>query len=117
AKRKNLWSERWYCHRYGAYESVAGKDTNKKPRLVQKETKKCGCKSYINIVLPVNSSMVTLKYYYKHRNHYPGKLSDLCTLPLSENIRQFIQQRAFEGLDVFSIQKLMRHRAIELQNQ
>lgn len=117
AKKTNEWTERWYCHRYGVYESVAGKDANKKPRLVQKESKKCGCKSYIFIVLPINSSTVVLKYYYKHHNHYPGRLSDLCTLPLSENIRQFVQQRALEGLDTFSIHKLMRFRAIELQNQ
>ena len=36
---------------------------------------------------------------------------------LLENIRHFIQQCAFEGLDCFSIQKLLRFRAIELQNQ
>ncbi|RIB26758.1 hypothetical protein C2G38_2029935 [Gigaspora rosea] len=44
-------------------------------------------------------------------------LSDLCTLSLSENIRQFIRQRAFEGLDAFSIQQLLRFRAVELQDQ
>ncbi|CAG8649725.1 8936_t:CDS:2, partial [Scutellospora calospora] len=41
----------------------------------------------------------------------------LCTLPLSENIRQFIRQRALEGLDAFGIQQLLRFRAIELQDQ
>ncbi|CAG8692749.1 6735_t:CDS:2 [Cetraspora pellucida] len=56
-RKKNQWSERWYCHRYGTYESTAGKDTMKKPRLVQKETKKCGCKSYITVTLPIGSIM------------------------------------------------------------
>ena len=116
-RKKNQWTERWYCHRYGKYKSVAGKNQNKKLRLAQKETKKCGCKSYIHVILSINSSTVTLHYYYKHVNHYPGHLSDLCTLRLSENIRNFVQQRAFEGLDNISIQKLLRFRAIELQDQ
>jgi hypothetical protein len=117
SRRKYQWTEKWYCHRHGAYESVAGKNLDKKPRLAQKETKKCGCKSCINVNLPINSSNVILKHSYKHLNHYPGKLSDLCKLPLSENIRQFVQKRVLEGLDAFSIQKLLRFRAIELQNQ
>ncbi|CAG8814868.1 9344_t:CDS:2, partial [Cetraspora pellucida] len=83
----------------------------------QKESKKCGCKSSIYVMLPVNSPTVILKHYYKHVNHYPGRLSDLYTLPLSNNIRKFIRQCAFEGLDTFSIQRLLRHRAIELQDQ
>ncbi|CAG8694186.1 677_t:CDS:1 [Cetraspora pellucida] len=68
-KRKNLWTERWFCHHYREYESIAEKNHNKKSCLIQKETKKCGCKSYISVVCPVNSSMVTLKYYYKYHNH------------------------------------------------
>ncbi|RIB02932.1 hypothetical protein C2G38_2226462, partial [Gigaspora rosea] len=116
-RKKNEWSERWYCHRYGTYESTAGKDATKKPRLVQKESKKCECKSYIHVILPISSTTVVLRHYYKHLNHYPGQLSDLCTLPLSENIRQYIWQRALEELDAFSIQQLLRFREIELQNQ
>jgi hypothetical protein len=115
--RKYQWTERWHCHRYGTYKSVAGKNPNKKSRLAQKETKKCGCKSYIRVNLPIDSSTVVLYHYYKHNNHYPGRLSDLCTLPLSKNIRHFIQQRALEGLDSASIQRLLRFRAIELQDR
>ncbi|CAG8536234.1 9560_t:CDS:2, partial [Scutellospora calospora] len=117
AKKKNLWTERWYCHRYGTYKSIAGKNLNKKPRIVQKETKKCDCKSFICVTLPINSSNVVLYYYYKHTNHYPGHLSDLCTMPLSENIRTFIQTCALEGLDAFSIQRLLRFRAVEVKDQ
>jgi|GEM_PF-5268288 len=116
-RKKFQWMERWYCHRYGTYKSVAGKDLNKKPRLAQKETKKCGCKSYIYIKLPIGSSTVILYHYYKHLNHHPGSLSDLCTLRLSDNIRHFVQKCALEGLDCLSIQKLLRFRAIELQDQ
>ncbi|CAG8462106.1 23128_t:CDS:2 [Cetraspora pellucida] len=104
-----------YCHH--DHRSVAGKSSNKKSHLVQKDSKKCKCISYIFVVLLVKSLTVTLKYYYKHRNHRPSQLSDLCTLQLSDNIRQFIQQHALEGLDVFSIHKLIRFRAIELQDQ
>ncbi|CAG8782576.1 21429_t:CDS:1 [Cetraspora pellucida] len=86
AKRKNLWTEHWYCHRYGIYKSIAGKNLNKKPRIVQKETKKYDCKSFIHVTLPINSSNVVLYHYYKHTNHYPRHLSDLYTMPLSENI-------------------------------
>ncbi|RIB02242.1 hypothetical protein C2G38_2228374 [Gigaspora rosea] len=114
---KNKCSERWYCHRYGTYESTAGKDATKKPCLVQKESKKCRYKSYIHVVLPVSSTTVVLCHYYKHLNYYPGQLLDLCTLPLSENIRQYIRQRALEELDAFSIQQLLRFRGIVLQNQ
>ncbi len=57
-KKKNQWVERWYCHCYGTYVSVAGKNTNKKPRLAQKESKKHGCKSYIQAILPKNSTTV-----------------------------------------------------------
>ena len=85
--------------------------------MAQKETKKCGCKSYITVKLPINSSIVTLQHYYKHLNHYPGTLSDLRTLQLSENIWHFIQKHVFEGLDTFSIQKILRFRVIELQEQ
>ena len=85
--------------------------------MAQKETKKCGCKSYIHIVLPINSSTVILQHYYKHINHYPGHLTDLCSLRLSENIRYFIQQRALEGLDGLSIHKMLRLRAIEIQDR
>ncbi|CAG8785596.1 24904_t:CDS:1, partial [Cetraspora pellucida] len=91
-RKKNVWTEQWYCHHHGTYTSAAGKDPAKKPRLTQKESKKCRCKSYIQVVLPIDSNTVTLKYYYKHNNHQPGQLSDLCTLPLSDNIRQFIKQ-------------------------
>ena len=111
------WNERWYCHRYGTYKSIAGKNPNKKSRLAQKETKKCGCKSYIHVKLPFYSSTVILHHHYKHNNHYPGRLSDLYTLPLSENIRHFIQQRVLEGLDSISIQRLLRFRAVELQDR
>ena len=85
--------------------------------MTQKETKKCGCKSHINVKLSINSSVVILEHYYKHLNHYPGKLSDLSTLPLSENIWHFIQKHILEGLDTFSIQKILRFRVIELQDQ
>ncbi|CAG8747674.1 17694_t:CDS:1, partial [Cetraspora pellucida] len=54
-KKTPQWSEKWYCHRYGTYESVARKDAMKKPWLVQKKSKKCDCKSYIHVVLPVGS--------------------------------------------------------------
>src|SRR2546421_7100939 len=117
ARKMYQWYERWYCHRYGTYKSVAGKNINKKSRLAQKETKKCCCKSYIYVKFPFNSSKVILNHYYKHNNHYPGRLSDLCTLPLSENIRHFIQQRVLEGLDCISIQRLLRFRAVEIQDQ
>ncbi|RIB04219.1 hypothetical protein C2G38_2222975 [Gigaspora rosea] len=116
-RKKNQRTERWYFHRYGSYESIAGKNPNKKPRTTQKETKKCGCKSSICITPPINSSTVILRYYYKHTNHFPGRLSDLCTHSLSKNIREFIQKRALEGLDTFSIQKLLRFRAVELNDQ
>ncbi|KAF0433437.1 hypothetical protein F8M41_005071 [Gigaspora margarita] len=72
---------------------------------------------YIHVALSVNSTTVVLRHFYKYINHYPGQLSDLCTLPLSENIRQFIWQHALEGLDAFSIQQLLRFRAVELQDQ
>ncbi|RIB02931.1 hypothetical protein C2G38_2226459 [Gigaspora rosea] len=39
-------------------ESTAEKDATKKPRLVQKESKKYGYKSYIHVVLPVSSTTV-----------------------------------------------------------
>ncbi|CAG8774165.1 16397_t:CDS:2 [Cetraspora pellucida] len=41
SRKKNQWSEKWYCHRYGTYESTARKNVTKRPRLVQKESKKC----------------------------------------------------------------------------
>ena len=85
-RKKCRWTERWHCHRYGTYKSVAGENPKKKLRLAQKETKKCGCKSYISVKLPINSSIVILQHYYKHLNHYPGRLSDLCILSPSENI-------------------------------
>ncbi|RIB01784.1 hypothetical protein C2G38_2229680 [Gigaspora rosea] len=100
-----------------SYNSVAEKDSSKKSRLAQKESKKCGCKSYIKVMLPVDSTTVTLQHYYKHNNYQPGRLSDLYTLPLSDNICHFISQRALEGLDTHSIQQLLRHRGIELQDR
>ncbi|KAF0442098.1 hypothetical protein F8M41_003712 [Gigaspora margarita] len=72
--------------------------------------------SYIKVMLPVDSTTVILQHYYKHNNHQSGHLSDLCTLPLSDNIRHFIRQRALEGLDTHSIQQLLWHRGIELQD-
>ncbi|CAG8523307.1 4730_t:CDS:2, partial [Scutellospora calospora] len=96
--------------------SIARRDPNKKSQFTQKESKKYGCKSYIQAALPINSNTVTLQHYYKHNNHQPGQLSDLCTLPLSNNIQYFIKQCALEGLDTYSIQRLLRHRGIELQN-
>ncbi|CAB4408138.1 unnamed protein product [Rhizophagus irregularis] len=35
------------------HKSIAGKNQNKKSQLAQKETKKCGCKSYIHVTLPL----------------------------------------------------------------
>ncbi|KAF0542489.1 hypothetical protein F8M41_004589 [Gigaspora margarita] len=71
----------------------------------------------IRVILPINSSNVVLHHYYKHTNHYPGHLSDLCTMPLSENIRAFVQTRDLAGLNAFSIQRLLRFRAVEFKDQ
>ncbi|RIB19972.1 hypothetical protein C2G38_2180431 [Gigaspora rosea] len=44
-------------------------------------------------------------------------VTDLCTLSLSKNIREFVQKRVFEVLNTFSIQKLLKFRAVELKDQ
>jgi len=36
----------------------------------------------IDLILNIGSSTVILHHYYKHINHHPGSLSDLCTLRL-----------------------------------
>jgi hypothetical protein len=65
----SLWRIQEYCW----------EESKQKSRLAQKETKQCGCRSYFHVALPINSSIVILDQYFKHVNHYPRHLSDLCT--------------------------------------
>ncbi|CAG8454332.1 7193_t:CDS:2 [Cetraspora pellucida] len=49
-----------YCHYYGIYNSIAENNSSKKSQLAQKKTKKCECKSYIQVMLTNNSTTVIL---------------------------------------------------------
>jgi hypothetical protein len=49
-RNKNKWTERWQCHRYGTYKSIAGKNPHKKSR-------------------PLSWSIVRLVYTSSFRKH------------------------------------------------
>ncbi|CAG8461930.1 13924_t:CDS:2 [Cetraspora pellucida] len=75
---------------HGKYKSQAGQNPIKKARIIQKDSKKIGCKSMIIITKTKQDQPQMIIKYTPHSNHISGSDNDIGTLRLLKQIQNYI---------------------------
>ncbi|KAI8881939.1 hypothetical protein K501DRAFT_274191 [Backusella circina FSU 941] len=93
-KTENICVAHYECHRAGSPRARKNQPT---------VSKKIGCPATLVISCPEdNQHKVILRYSGEH-NHVPGSIDDMRHLPISQNLRDIIEERLKSGFDQCSV--------------